>query len=72
MVFAINAATSGSNTFEAFRAKAMGSTSSLTPSPTGNGTPAPTTTNAGAAGRVGVQSISVLLVILFTSSFFLL
>jgi len=71
MVFAINAPTTG-NTFQAFRANAMGATSSLTPSGTGNGTPAPTTTNVGAAGRVGVQSVAGLSVVLFISSFFLL
>jgi plastocyanin len=71
MVFAINAETTGPNTFEAFRAKAMGSTSSLTPSNTGGGTPAPTSTNTDAAGRIGVQSITGLSVVLF-ASFFLL
>jgi hypothetical protein len=71
MVFAINADTSGPNTFEAFRAKAMGSTS-LGPSSTGTGTPAPTTTSTGAAGRTDVQSVAGLSVVLFTSLFFLL
>jgi len=71
MVFAVNAATSGSNTFEAFRAKAMGSSSSSTgPSLTGSSTPAPTSTNA--AGRFGVDPVTGLSVILFTSFFFLL
>jgi plastocyanin len=70
MVFAINAETTGSNTFEAFRAKAMGS-SSLLPSSTGGGTPAPTSTNS-AAGRIGVQSFTGLSVVLFASLFFLL
>lgn len=72
MVFAVNAATTG-NTFDAFRAKAMGSSSSTPPntSSTGGGSPSPTS-STGAAGRIGIQSITGLLVILFTSSFFLL
>jgi plastocyanin len=71
MVFAVNAATTG-NTFDAFRAKAMGSSSSsVPPSSTGTGTPAPTT-NTGAAGRVDVRSITGFSVVFFTSMFFLL
>jgi len=78
MVFAVNAATSGPNTFEAFRAKATGSTSSSIPpnnagpSSTRTGAPTPTTTDAGAARRIDVQSIAGLSVILFTFLFFLL
>lgn len=77
MVFAVNAATTG-NTFDAFRAKAMGSSSSSVPpnnagpSSTRTGTPAPTSTNTGAAGRVDVQSITGLSVVFFISTFFLL
>ncbi|KAF9653853.1 hypothetical protein BDM02DRAFT_1091735 [Thelephora ganbajun] len=77
MVFAINADMSGPNTFEAFRAKAMGSTSSSIPpnnvgsSSTGTSIPAPTTTNTGAAGRIDVRSVTGL-VILFASLSFLL
>jgi plastocyanin len=67
MVFAINAPATG-NTFDAFRSKAMGSTGSTSVS-----NPAPTTTSAtGAAGRNHVQSIAGLMVVLFTSFFFLL
>ena len=78
MVFAINADTSGSNTFDAFRAKAMGSSSpsnppnNAGPSSTGTGTPAPTTTDTGAAGRIDIQPIAGLSVILFASLSFLL
>jgi len=78
MVFAINPETNGPNTFEAFRARAMGGSSSSvlpsggTPTSTGVGAPAPTTTDVGAAGRVNVQSIAGLSVILFATSFFLL
>jgi len=78
MVFAVNADTTGTNTFEAFRAKAMGSSSSSVPpnnagpSSTRTGTPAPTSSNTGAAGRIDVQSFAGLSVILFTSTFFLL
>lgn len=78
MVFAVNPDTSGSNTFDAFRAKAMGSTSSsvlpsnVSPSSTGAGAPSPTATNASAAGRINVQSITGLLVVFVTSVFFLL
>ena len=78
MVFAVNADTSGTNTFDAFRAKAMGSTSSSVPpnnggsSPTGTGAPLPTTTNTDAAGRIDAQSIAGLSVVFFTSIFFLL
>lgn len=73
MVFAINAATNGTNTFDAFRAKAMGSASSgnTGPSSTGAGAPAPTTTNASAAGRADVQSITGLSMV-FISLFLLL
>jgi plastocyanin len=77
MVFAVNAATTG-NTFEAFRAKAMGASSSsvppnnANPSSTRTGSPAPTSTDSGAAGRIDVQSITGLSVVLFTSAFFLL
>lgn len=72
MVFAVNAPSSG-NTFDAFRANAMGSTSSsvppnnVGPSSTGAGTPAPTTSNTAGAGRIGVQSVTGLSVILFAS-----
>jgi len=72
MVFAINAATNGSNTFDAFRAKAMGSTSSGGVGPSGTGTPAPTSTGTGAAGRTDVQSITGFSAVLFISLFFLL
>lgn len=75
MVFAINAPTNGSNTFDAFRAKAMGSTSPSSnagPSSTGAGVPAPTSTDTGAAGRADVQSITGLSVVLFASLLFLL
>jgi plastocyanin len=87
MVFAINANTTGPNTFDAFRAKAMGSTSSSVPpnnagpsstgagSPfptTNTGAPLPTTTNSGAAGRIDVQSITGLSAVFFTSMLFLL
>jgi len=77
MVFAVNAASTG-NTFDAFRANAMGSSSSSVPpnnagpSSTKTGTPAPTTTNTGAAGRIDVQSITGLSVVFFISTFFLL
>jgi len=73
MVFAVNAPSSG-NTFDAFRANAMGSGSSsnnVGPSSTGAGTPAPTSSNAAAAGRIGVHSAIGLSVILFGSLFFL-
>lgn len=69
MVFAINAPSSG-NTFDAFKAKAMGGTSSGYPSGTSN--PAPTMSSTGAAGRIQVQSIAGLSVVLFTSLVFLL
>jgi len=78
MVFAVNPDTSGTNTFDAFRAKAMGSTSSsvppnnASPSSTGTGAPSPTATNANAAGRIDVQSIAGLSVVFVTSVFFLL
>lgn len=68
MVFAINAPATG-NTFDAFKAKAMGSTST---SPSGTGNPAPTTTSTGAAGKIHVHSIAGLSVVLFTSILFLL
>jgi len=78
MVFAINADTTGSNTFDAFRAKAMGSSSpsnpptNVSPSSTGTGAPAPTSSDTGAAGRIDIQLIAGLSVILFTSLSFLL
>jgi plastocyanin len=71
MVFAINAPSSG-NTFDAFKAKAMGSTSSSGGSPSGTSNPVPTATNTGAAGRIHVQPIVGLSVVLFTSIVFLL
>jgi plastocyanin len=77
MVFAINAPATG-NTFSAFQAMAMGSSSSSVPpnnagpSSTRTGTPAPTTTNTGAAGRIDVQSITGLSVVFFTYMVFLL
>jgi len=76
MVFAINAATNGTNTFDAFRAKAMGTSTSPSsnagPSSTGTGAPTPTSTDAGAAGRADVQSITGLSAVLLTFLFFLL
>jgi plastocyanin len=65
MVFAINAPSSG-NTFDAFKAKAMGSSSSGGyPSSTSN--PAPTQSSSGAAGSIHVQSIAGLSVVLIAS-----
>lgn len=71
MVFAINAPTTG-NTFDAFKAKAMGGSSSGYPSGSGTSNPAPTTTSNGAIGTVPVQSIAGLSLVFFTSLFFLL
>jgi plastocyanin len=71
MVFAVNPPATG-NTFDAFRAKAMGSSSSSTsPSSTG-GNSTPTSANSGAVGGIGVQPITGLSVVLFISLFFLL
>jgi len=67
MVFAINAPATG-NTFDAYRAKAMGSTGSSSAS-----NPAPTSTGTtGAAGRNHVQLTAGLMTVLLTSLFFLL
>jgi hypothetical protein len=71
MVFAINAPATG-NTFDAFKAKAMGSSSTGGGSPSGTNSPAPTMTSTGAAGRIHAQSIDGFSVVLFTSLFFLL
>lgn len=68
MVFAINAPATG-NTFDAFKAKAMGSSST---SPSGTGSPAPTTSSTSGAGKTYVQSVAGLSVALLFSLTFLL
>jgi len=71
MVFAINAPSTG-NTFDAFRAKAMGNTTSSSGSPSGTSSPSPSSTSNSAAGRVHIQSIAGLSAVFFTSLLFLL